>query len=578
MTDQNRICERYANSNGLEITKKYSDKAISGKIIDRPMYQELLTDIQNGEIQTLIVDDLSRLSRSMGAASVIEEFNFLGVRLISVGDGIDTNNKSAKLLIGIRTAMNSTFLDDLKQKVHRGIEGNAIKGYTTGGRTYGYRPVPHYSDTEKDVYGNPEIEYATLAIRPEEAVWVKWIFEKASELKSYSWIAKELNRKKVPCISGNGWTTSTLSSSSNDRLSGILNNKTYIGIKIWNKTETIYNPKTGKPTKKNRDESEWVVKEIRELRIISDELWLQVKERQKKQKNATNKKQKNGHKKDRTGRTPKYLFSSMLKCSECGANLIMVDKKNYRCGDAHRRGEEFCTNKRKVDREVLEGILLQSIKEDLFTDLAVKAFKDEAEKLFEQHKKEFKPKIRQLTSELNSISKKESNLMQVIENNSLASNLDTIINQLSKLSQQRNDIEIEIESEKNLVNNIEPILPNAIKQYKELVDNLTDSLKNDMELLRDKVSHLIGSEIKMTPINDKEMEASYRGNYRGLLRLAGGTNNFKISDDALRAPYIHQRTNDFPLPCAMSAGISPIRIAIINTSIVISPTICFAVC
>ena len=74
----------------------------------------------------------------------------------------------------------------------------------------------------------------------------------------------------MPTIHGGAWTTSTLCGISKDPHSGILNNPIYIGKKYWNRTETIYNPETGKPTARPRPENEWVVTERLDLRIIDD--------------------------------------------------------------------------------------------------------------------------------------------------------------------------------------------------------------------------------------------------------------------------------------------------------------------
>ncbi len=289
--DQERKCQQYAERENITITRKYADRAITGKADNRPDYQRLMADIRDGEIEMIIVDDLSRLSRSTNAASVIEEFRFYGVRLISVADGIDSYGKSSKLLIGVRAAMNSVFLDDMKEKIHRGLEGNAIKGRVTGGKIYGYRTNPVYSATEKDVYGRPEVEYATLKINADEARWVKQIFEWAAEGIPYQRIANELNKRDIPGPTGKGWTLSTITCTANGIPRGILNNQLYCGVKTWNKTESSYHPTSGKRHTRVRDNEEWITTNIPELRIIPDDLWEAVKSRQKQQKRATKNKQ-----------------------------------------------------------------------------------------------------------------------------------------------------------------------------------------------------------------------------------------------------------------------------------------------
>ena len=84
-------------------------------------------------------------------------FVYLGVRLIGVSDGIDTATKGHKALTGFKGLMNDIFLDDLREKTHRGLAGQALKGNNCGGRVYGYKPVPVYHPTETDEYGRPKI-------------------------------------------------------------------------------------------------------------------------------------------------------------------------------------------------------------------------------------------------------------------------------------------------------------------------------------------------------------------------------------------------------------------------------------
>ena len=61
--DQVRNCTNFAQRNHISIAKKYYDQAISGAVSNRPQYQQMLADAEKGAFKTLLVDDLSRLSR-----------------------------------------------------------------------------------------------------------------------------------------------------------------------------------------------------------------------------------------------------------------------------------------------------------------------------------------------------------------------------------------------------------------------------------------------------------------------------------------------------------------------------------
>jgi len=197
--DQYRNCETLATREGWTITARYADRAISGTTADRPDYQQMLKDAKAKQFDIVLVDDFSRLSRdSSESEQARRRFIHWGVRLIGVSDGIDTNTKNHEMLSGIKGVMNQAFISDLKDKISRGMIGKALNGYHLGGRTFGYKLVPELHPTKTDPYGNPARVGTKLAINEDQAVWVRWIFEKYAEGLSPHKIITELNRQQVP--------------------------------------------------------------------------------------------------------------------------------------------------------------------------------------------------------------------------------------------------------------------------------------------------------------------------------------------------------------------------------------------
>src|SRR5690242_12853539 len=93
--------------------------------------------------------------------------------------------------------MNEIFLDDLREKVHRGLEGQAIKGRWTGGRVYGYALRAITDANRKDAYGQPEKIGTMLVVDSKQAEIVKWMFETYAAGDSCTTIARELNARGV---------------------------------------------------------------------------------------------------------------------------------------------------------------------------------------------------------------------------------------------------------------------------------------------------------------------------------------------------------------------------------------------
>jgi DNA invertase Pin-like site-specific DNA recombinase len=95
------------------------------------------------QLDVLLVDDLSRLSRDEAELILTRrKLLFWEVRLIGVSDGYDSDAKGHKIQATMRGLMNDMFLDNLREKTHRGLVGQALKGNNCCGRLYGYRHVP----------------------------------------------------------------------------------------------------------------------------------------------------------------------------------------------------------------------------------------------------------------------------------------------------------------------------------------------------------------------------------------------------------------------------------------------------
>jgi len=127
IADQFRNCERFLEDKNWEIAARYQDAAKSGATADRPGYQEMVGAAKDGRFDILVVDDLSRLSRDeIEIKQLIRRFRFWGLRIIGTSDGFDTDSKGYKVHAGVRGLMNEIFLDDLRDKTHRGLMGQVV--------------------------------------------------------------------------------------------------------------------------------------------------------------------------------------------------------------------------------------------------------------------------------------------------------------------------------------------------------------------------------------------------------------------------------------------------------------------
>src|SRR5207244_9054584 len=102
--DQGRRCEAYAAEQRLAVVETYSDAATSGAHTEREGLKRLLRDAKLRRFEAVLVDDLSRLSRDLGATwrIVFVEMAALRVRVIDCSTRIASDAEGARLLFGVK--------------------------------------------------------------------------------------------------------------------------------------------------------------------------------------------------------------------------------------------------------------------------------------------------------------------------------------------------------------------------------------------------------------------------------------------------------------------------------------------
>ncbi|MCK5306885.1 MAG: recombinase family protein [Candidatus Omnitrophica bacterium] len=365
--DQIRVCKNYAQNNSMTTEDKhiYIDEAISGSIINRPALQALQIAAENKEFEAVMVDDLSRLSRSNHQMlTLVLKFDYLQIKIVSVSDGIITDDENSKLGIHIRGLMNELYLDDLKKKTMRGLEGQKIRGFSAGEKVYGYSTHP-VGEIKLNKKGQPKYDGMMHKIYPEEADVVKRMYKEFVEGKSLNKIAQRLNEDKIPTKKGlsGGWNLSSISR--------ILKNEKYVGRWVWKKHKNVKDPMTGRTKRILRPENEWLCSFKEELIIINKEDWGKAKKRwieikgtwpvRKKSKNSTLKQRSYVHS------CPTYLLSGLMRCQSCGGAIILISGKGcgyYGCANSKRK---TCNNNLLVPRKRVEKIIISKLKEKILT-------------------------------------------------------------------------------------------------------------------------------------------------------------------------------------------------------------------
>ncbi|MFV1877799.1 recombinase family protein, partial [Nioella sp.] len=354
--DQIRSCREYAARQGLKVVEAYSDRAVSGASLIRPGVQKLLRESRSGSFDIVISEALDRLSRNQAdIAQIYQSLLFAEVMIETVSEGA-----ISEMHIGMKGTMNALFLKDLAVKTHRGLKGRALAGKSAGGLTYGYSAVHKIAPNGEPIRGD-------RVLNAEEAAVVRRIFQDYAKGISPKKIAEALNVEGIPGPQGGQWGASTIHGN-RERGTGVINNQLYIGRQIWNRLRYVKDPTTGKRVSRLNPESDWVITEVPDLRIIDDALWEKVRARQ----GALKSKETGVPVWDR--RRPRTLFSGLMECGCCGAGFSKVQKDSFGCSAARNKGKAICTNMVTIKQKDLEARVLDALAHHLMDPEAVTAF------------------------------------------------------------------------------------------------------------------------------------------------------------------------------------------------------------
>lgn len=327
----------YTKRTGGNLIKLYADEGISGtKIKNRKEFQRMLADAERGLFDMVVVKDISRFARNtvdlLQSVRRLKSFGietqFLTANMTSMGN--------SEFVLTIFGALAQEESANTSKRIKFGKKMNAEKGR-----------VPNI------VFGYDKTigDYFNLSINENEAKAIRQIFQWYTE-EGYggSKIANMLNERGIKTKRGNNW--------SQNSVCRILTNEIYAG-KIINGKEEITDFLTGQ--RKEKDESEWLVTIRPELRIIEDEVLDKAQDILKGRHDSfkiTHERQSN-----------KYLFSTLIKCKECGWSFrrtVRQYKNTYVrwvCSGHNGKGADSCPNAVTVDEEELIQALQEYFQE-----------------------------------------------------------------------------------------------------------------------------------------------------------------------------------------------------------------------
>lgn len=312
--DQVRRCREHLGDYRGDV-EVFADYAVSGASLNRPGFESLMAGVNAGTVTSIITEDISRISRDFAdAALIFKQLQYARVPLISVSDGIDTSTKHAKLTYTLKSLVAELYIDDLRDKTLRGMEGRMLAGYATGSVPFGYRTRPEIDGRGREIGKQIEIVEDTAKI-------VLRIFTDFSNGRGLSTIARMLNHEGIPSPRigtrhrWHGWSVGTVRE--------MLRNERYVGVWRFKAMQWVKVPGTNRRLPRKRPASETMVRQRPDLRIIDLSLWQSV------QLAIAEGSPMRGRRRPKS----RYLLSGILACAHCGAGLTIcgMSPSYYRC-------------------------------------------------------------------------------------------------------------------------------------------------------------------------------------------------------------------------------------------------------
>ena len=503
IADQLRLCRLHAEKQDWHIFEEYTDHAISGASLLRPGIQALIADATRGRFDLILAEAMDRLSRDQeDIAGLFKRMSYSDVKIFTLSEG-----EVSHLHVGLKGTMNALFLKDLADKTRRGQRGRVEAGKSGGGNSYGY-------DVVKKFDGNGEPIRGDRIINEAQAEVVRRIFRDYSAGKSAKIIAVALNKEGIPAPTGGDWGFSTINGNPK-RGNGVLNNEMYVGKIVWNRQRFVKDPDTGRRQARRNPESEWVIQEAPELRIIDDELWQAVKARQGENRIDRS---ASGHADVAAinyRRRPKYLFSGLTKCACCGGGYSAISATLIGCATARNKGT--CDNRVNIRRDELESRVLNALRNRMLDPEIFAEFCDAYTQETNRLRMESRANIHAAQAEIEKISREEKRLMDLYLKEAIS------IEAVKERGDQLKLRKAELNAFLTTADEPPPLLhPAMAQQYRIRVQQLYETLQDDTEDKRIEAANVIRSLVDgiiLTPLDGK-VEIDVHGDLAGILTIA----------------------------------------------------------
>lgn len=388
------------------LTDTYVDNGFSGTNFQRPQFIRMMEDVKSGKINCIVVKDLSRLGRDyIETGNYIENvFPFLNVRFLSVTDGFDTVNGDGAeaMVVSFKNLVNDVYAKDISRKIISAFRTKQRSGEYIGlVAPYGYLK----SKENKNKF----------VIDEQTAPVVRMIFKWYADGRGLDYIARTLNEMDIDCPRKYRYRIGiTISDRYKDSRWGrsavktILTNRAYVGDMVQGK---VRQELCNNVCRQYVDKEEWIIVENTHEAVIERDLFFNVQELiEEKSREQAEKREKSGiH-----GHKEENFLKGYLRCGCCGKSFNLSQTmragkitRQYYCSGYQTLRSAFCTNKDRINKDVVEQTVHEAIQSCILQLADEKVWKDRTvpEKIPDE-----KQRIAQIDRELCQLSVKMADL------------------------------------------------------------------------------------------------------------------------------------------------------------------------
>ena len=393
--NQKNILQKFAEDHHFPNPCFYVDDGFSGGNFQRPAFQQMISDMENGEIGIIITKDLSRLGRNqLHTGLYIEErFPMFGVRYIAINDNVDTDSSESNDLMPFKNLFNEWFIRDTSRKIRAVLKAKAERGERLGTRApYGYIKDP---ETKK------------LAVDDEAAAIVRRIFAMCASGNGPSQIARILKKEQVLTPTMYAYTRYGMNHTcldtahpynwSDSAIANLLENEIYLG----NTVNMKYSTKSYKDKRRvEHSREECLVFKDTHPALITQEVWDIVQRVRKNRRRPTKMEEQN-------------KYSGLVFCADCGSNMVLHRSRTMSASYNHftcrtyKKDGESCTG-HYIRECVLDEVVLEDLRR--VTAMARERPEEFAAYIGSRQSAEIQREIRRQEKELAAMRKRKAEL------------------------------------------------------------------------------------------------------------------------------------------------------------------------